>query len=93
MKHSATGPKNNHTCKECRIAFSSFYSLRHHKTTLSHSRNYHKWREGGHAKTCGRRDDKSLEEELQSCRHILVDSEKQKERHSVFDFVVNNLTA
>ena len=38
-------------------------------------------------------DDKILEEELQSFRHFLVDSEIQKGRHSVFNFVVNNLTA
>ena len=38
-------------------------------------------------------DNKSLEEELQSCRHFLVDSEMQKGRHSVFNFVVNILTA
>ena len=30
-KHSAAGPKNNHTCKECSIESPSFYSLRHHK--------------------------------------------------------------
>ena len=39
------------------------------------------------------RDDKSLEEELQSCRHFLVDSELQKGRQKVFNFVVNDLTA
>ena len=38
-------------------------------------------------------DNKSQEEELQSCRHFLVDSKIQKGRHSVFNFVVNNLTA
>ena len=38
-------------------------------------------------------DDQSLREELQSCRHFLVDSEIQKRRHSVLNFVVNNLTA
>ena len=38
-------------------------------------------------------DDKSLEEELQSCRHFLVDSEIQKGRHCVFNCIVNNLTA
>ena len=36
-------------------------------------------------------DDQSLREKLHSCRHFLVDS--QKARHSVFNFVVNNLTA
>ena len=38
-------------------------------------------------------DNQSLREELQSCRHFLVDSEKQKGRQSVFNFAVNNLTA
>ena len=41
----------------------------------------------------GNVDDQSLREELQSCRHLLVDSEIQKGRHSVFNFAVNNLTA
>ena len=38
-------------------------------------------------------DDQSLREELQSCRHFLVDSEIQKGRPSEFNFAVNNLTA
>ena len=38
-------------------------------------------------------DDRIFREELQSCRHFLVDSEIQKGRHSVFNFAVNNLTA
>ena len=38
-------------------------------------------------------DDLSLREELQSCRHFLVDSEIQEGRHIVFNFAVNNLTA
>ena len=38
-------------------------------------------------------DDQSLREELQSCKHFLVDSEIQKGRHNVFIFAVNNLTA
>ena len=45
---------------------------------------------GGHS---GRFYDQSLREELQSCRHFLVDSEIQKGRYSVFNFAVNNLTA
>ena len=38
-------------------------------------------------------NDQSLREELQSCRHYLVDSEIQKGRYSLFNFAVNNLTA
>ena len=37
--------------------------------------------------------DKSLEEELHPSVHFLVDSETQKGRRSVFNFVGNNLTA
>ena len=37
-------------------------------------------------------DDQCLREELQSCRHFLVDSEIQKGSHSVFNFAVNKLT-
>ena len=38
-------------------------------------------------------DDQSLREEVQSCRHFLVDAEIQKGKHSVFNFAVNSLTA
>ena len=70
----------------------SFCSLRHHKqryhtadtTTSGEKADMQSFADAG--------DDKSLEEELQSCRHFLVDSEIQKGRHSVFSFVVNNIT-
>ena len=92
-KHSAAGHKNNHTCKECSIEFPSFCSLRRHKqryhtaetTTSGEKADMQSLADaGGH---------KTLEEELQSCSHFFVDSEIQKGRHSVFNFVVNNLTA
>ena len=38
-------------------------------------------------------DDKNLDEEIQSSRVFLVDSEIQKAKHSVFSFVFNKLTA
>ena len=38
-------------------------------------------------------DDQTLKEELQSCKHFLVGSERQKRRHGVFNCAVNNLTA
>ena len=41
----------------------------------------------------GDADAQSLREELQSCRHFLVDSEIEKGRRNVFSFAVNNLTA
>ena len=75
------------------IEFPSFYSLRYHK------KRYHITEPTSSAEMAVMQsladagDDKSLEEELQSCMHFLVDSEIQKGRHSVFNFVVNKLTA
>ena len=92
-QHSAAGPKNNHTCKLCHAEFASFYALRQHKNTQ------HGTQIGFGASNIdvedimGDVDDQSLREELQSCKHFLVDSEIQKGRHSVFNFAVNNLTA
>ena len=93
-KHSAARPKNNHTCKECSIEFPSFYSLRHHKQrylTVETTPSGEKAEMQCLADTGD--DNKKWEEELQSCTHLLIDSEKQKGRNSVFNFVVNNLTA
>ena len=92
-KHSAAGPKNNHTCKECSIEFPSFYSLRHHKQRYHRAETTSGAEKADIQGLADAGDDKSLEEELQSFRHFLVDSEIQKGRHSVFNFVVNNLTA
>ena len=92
-KHSAAGPKNNHRCKECSIDFSNFHSLRHHKQRY-HTAETTSSREMADTQSIADAgDDRSLEEELQSCGHFLVESEKQNERHSLFKFVVNNLTA
>ena len=92
-KHSAVGPKNYHTCKECSIDFPSFYSLRHRKQRYHTAETTSSGEKADMQSIADAGDDKSLEEELQSCRHFLVDSEKQKRRHSVFNFVVNKLTA
>ena len=77
----------------CHAEFPGFYALRQHKNTQ------HRKQIGFGASIIavedivGDVDDQSLREELQSCRHFLVDSEIQKRRHSVFNFAVNNLTA
>ena len=92
-KHSAAGPNNNHTCKECSIEFPSFYSLRLHKQRCHTAETTFSAEKAEMQGLADAGDDKSLEEELQSCRRFLVNSEIQKRRHSVFNFVVNNLTA
>ena len=92
-KHSAAGAKNNHTCKKCSIEFPSFYSLRHHKQRYHTEETTSTGEEVEIQSLVDAGDNKNLKEELQPCKYFLVDSELQKGRHSVFNFVVNNFTA
>ena len=91
--YSAAGLKNCHTCKECHAQFPGFYALCQHKNSQ------HGTQIGFGASNIDVEDivrdvdNQSLREELQTCRHLLVVSEIQKGSHSVFNFVINNLTA
>ena len=92
-QHSAAGPSKIYKCNLCHAEFLGFYALRQHNNT-QHGKQI-----GFGASNIdvedimGDVDDQCLREELQSCKHFLVDSEIQKRRHSVFNFAVNNLTA
>ena len=92
-QHSVAGPTKTYKCKLCHAEFPGLYALRQHKNTQ------HGTQIGFGASNFDVEDivgdvaDQSLREELQSCRHFLVDSEIQKGRHSVFNFPVNNLRA
>ena len=92
-QHSAASPSKSYKCNLCHAEFPGFYALRQHKNT-QHGKQI-----GFGASNIdvedlvGVVDDQSLREELQSCKHFLVDSEIQKGRHCVFNFAVNNLTA
>ena len=92
-KHSAAGAKNSHTCKECHAEFSGSYALCQHENTQHGAQIGSAASNMDVADIVGDVDDQIFREELQSCRHFLGDSEIQKERDSVFNFVVNNLTA
>ena len=85
-KHATPRVKNTHKCKNCLKEFSGFYALRQHKTSehglqmksveLDVSSHFED-------------DDADLKEELQACQHFLVDSELEKGRHRVFNFVMS----
>ena len=79
-------------CKECSIEFPSFYTLRHHKQRYHTAETTSTGEKAEMQSLADAGDDRSLEEELQSCRHFLVDFEIQKGRHSMFNFVLNNRT-
>ena len=91
-QQSAAAPSKTYKCNLCHGEFPGFYALRQHKNSQ------HGTQIGFGASNIdvkhivGDVDDQSLREELQSCRHLLGDSEIQKGRHSVFNCAVNNLT-
>ena len=92
-QHSAAGPSKTYKCKLCYAEFPGFYALRQHKNTQHGTQIGFGASNIDVEEIVGDVDDQSLREELQSCRHFLVDSEIQNGRHSVFNFAVNNLTA
>ena len=92
-QHSAAGPSKTYKCNLCHAEFPGFYALRQHKNTQHGKQIGFGASNIDMEDIVGDVDDQSLREELQSCRHLLVDSEIQKGRHSVFNFAVNNLTA
>ena len=85
--------QKTYKCNFCNAEFFGFYALRQHKNTQHGTKIGFGARNIDVEEIMGDVDDQSLREELQSCRHFLVDSEIQKGRHSVFNFAVNNLTA
>ena len=92
-KDSAAVPKNNHAGKKYSIEFPSFRSLRHRKQLYQTAETTSSGGKSEMQCLADARDDKSLEEEIRSCRHFWVDSEIQKGRYGVFNFVVSHLTA
>ena len=92
-QHSAAGPSETYKCKLCHAEFPGFYALRQHKNTQHGTQIGFGANNIDVEDIVGDVDDQSLREQLQSCRHFPVDSETQKGRHSVFNFVVNKLTA
>ena len=77
-QQSAAGPSITYKCKLCHAEFPGFHALRQHKNTQ------HGTQIGFGASNIDVEDivvdvdDQSLREQLQSCRHFLVDSEIQK---------------
>ena len=86
-------PKAIRRVKNAALSFQVFFSLRCHKQRYHTAETTTSGEKAAVQSLADAGDDRSLEEELQSCRHFLVDSEIQKGRHRVFNFVVNNLTA
>ena len=92
-QHSPAGLSKTYKNKLCHAEFPGFYALRQHKNTQHGTQLGLGVTNIDVEDIVGDVDDQDLREELQSCRHFPVESEVQKERHSVFNFTVNNRIA
>ena len=92
-QHSAAGLSITYKCKQCHAEIPGFYVLRQHKSIQHGTQIRFRASNIDVEDIVEDVDDQSLREELQSCRHFLVDSEIQKGRHSKFSFAVNIFTA
>ena len=87
-KHSVPRPSITYKCKLCHAEFRCFYALRQHKNTQ------HGTQIGFGASNIDMEDivrdvdDQSLREELESCKHLLTDTEIDTGRHRVFNFAM-----
>ena len=73
-QHNAAGPSKTYKCILCHADFPGFYALRQHKNTQQGTQIWFGASNIDVEDIVGNVDDQSLREELQSCRHFLVDS-------------------
>ena len=89
-KYSAPKPDVTFKCKLCYQEFPGFYALREHKNTQ------HETQIGFGANNIDVEnkvrgvDDRSLREELESCKHFLTYTEMENGRHRVFNFAISS---
>ena len=74
-QHSAAGPSITYKCKLCHAEFPGFYALHQHKNTQLGTQIGFGAGNIDMEDIVGDDDEQSLREELQLCRHFLVDSE------------------
>ena len=89
-KHSAPRLSITYKCKFCYAEFPGFYALRQQKNTKNGTQlgfgSSNKEVEG----IVGDDYDPSLIEELDSCKHILTDTERENGRHRVFNIAMSS---
>ena len=83
MKHSKATARVVRKCKICDKDFHSFYNLREHNRNEYGAQRISGVQNVDLAHVMGDADDNSLKEELETCKHFLVDSEMENGRHRV----------
>ena len=85
-------PEVTHDCQKCDENFPSLYSLCHHK--IKHKDWRVKEEQDLTLKTLkiDNLSNENLQDEIQSCKHFLVDSEIEKARLIVFSYAMESLS-
>ena len=78
-------------CQICDQDFQSFFLFRDHKWKEHGAQRGSAAQSADVAKNMGYSDQKSLKEELKTCKHFLVDIEMENGRHRVYNFVKDTL--
>ena len=87
-KRSASQPKVTQDCQECVESFPSFHSLRQHKNQDKNLRNKEEQELTLQSLNKDILKNKNLQDEIQSGKYILVDSEINKARLKVFNYAI-----
>ena len=74
----------------CHAEFPGFYALRQHKKTQHATQIRFGASNINVEDIVGDVDDQSLREELESCKHLLTDTEMKNGRHRVFNFAMSS---
>ena len=89
--YSKTTARFVQKCKKCGNDFHSFYLLREHKRKEFGVQICSGTRNVVVTQLMGDVDDNSRKEELETCKHFLVDSEIKNGRHRVYNFAMDTL--
>ena len=89
--HSKAGARVVHICKKCDKDFHSFYTLREHKRKEQGAQRRSGAQSVDLAQLMRDVDDKRLIEELEPCKHFLVDSEMNNGRHRPHNSAMDTL--
>ena len=85
-KHSVPRPSITYKCNLCHAEFTGIYALRQQKNTQHGAQTGFGANKIDVEDIVGDVEDKSLREELESCKHFLMDTEMENGRHRVFKF-------
>ena len=91
-KHSVPRPSITYKCKLCHAEFPGFYALRQNKNTQHGTQIGFGASNIDAEDIVGDVDDQSLREEFESCKHFLIDTEMENERHRVVNFGMSSFS-